>query len=117
MAKAQFTLAALAETLLEEKLSETGITRIEERGKLTSAEKHLSGVTNLLAFLRVWIMVFSKTQVFVGCTTCRLNNFSNTRAQKAARLSMILWEYRACCKYVPGDSNCGADEKEQCKRA
>lgn len=44
VAKAQFALAALAETLLEEKLSETGITRIEERGKLTSAEKHLSGV-------------------------------------------------------------------------
>jgi DNA-damage-inducible protein D len=41
---AQVVLAALAETLLEEKLSETGITRIEERGKLTSAEKHLSGV-------------------------------------------------------------------------
>ena len=41
---AQVVFAALAETLLEEKLSETGITRIEERGKLTSAEKHLSGV-------------------------------------------------------------------------
>lgn len=44
VAKAQIALAALAETLLEEKLSEKGITRIEERGKLTSAKKHLGGI-------------------------------------------------------------------------
>lgn len=41
--KAQVSLAALAESLLEEKLSQEGITRIEERWKLTDAEKHLGG--------------------------------------------------------------------------
>lgn len=45
--KAQVALASLAEALLEEKLSETGITRIEERGKLTTAEKHLGGIAKL----------------------------------------------------------------------
>ncbi len=41
--KAQIALAAIAESLLEEKLSEEGINRIEERVKLTDAEKHLGG--------------------------------------------------------------------------
>jgi DNA-damage-inducible protein D len=44
VSKAQIALAALAEALLEEKLADTGITRIEERGKLTSAEKHLGAI-------------------------------------------------------------------------
>ena len=41
---AQVALAKIAEILVEEKIAESGIARIEERGKLTSAEKHLSGV-------------------------------------------------------------------------
>lgn len=49
--KAQVALASLAEALLEEKLSETGITRIEERSKLTTAEKHLSGVAKSAGLL------------------------------------------------------------------
>lgn len=41
---AQVALAAIAEELLKEKISESDLARIEERGKLTLAEKHLSGV-------------------------------------------------------------------------
>ena len=42
--KAQVALAAIAEALLEEKLYENGIGRLEERGKLTLAEKQLGEV-------------------------------------------------------------------------
>ena len=44
VAAAQVVLAKIAEVLVEEKIAESGIARIEGRGKLTSAEKHLSGV-------------------------------------------------------------------------
>ena len=42
--QAQVALAAIAEALIEEKLTETGLVRIEERGKLTQAEKFLGGI-------------------------------------------------------------------------
>lgn len=42
--KAQITLAAIAEALIEEKMADAGITRIEERHKLSGVEKHLSGI-------------------------------------------------------------------------
>ena len=44
VAKAQVALAALAEALVETQIADEGLARIEERGKLTAAEKHLSGV-------------------------------------------------------------------------
>jgi DNA-damage-inducible protein D len=44
VAKAQIALAALAEALVETHIADQGLARLEERGKLTSAEKHLSGV-------------------------------------------------------------------------
>ena len=44
VAAAQAALAKIAELLIEEKLASSGIARIEERGQLTEAEKHLSGV-------------------------------------------------------------------------
>lgn len=40
---AQIALAKIAEVLVEEKIADSGISRIEERGKLSAAEKHLSG--------------------------------------------------------------------------
>jgi len=46
VAQAQIALAAIAEALIEEKLNETGLVRIKERGKLTQAEKFLSGVAH-----------------------------------------------------------------------
>lgn len=42
--KAQVALAAIAEALIDEKFTDAGLSRIEERGKLTLSEKHLSGV-------------------------------------------------------------------------
>ena len=44
VAAAQVALARLAEALLAEKLAESGIPRLEERGRLTDAEKQLAGV-------------------------------------------------------------------------
>ncbi len=44
VATAQIVLAAIAEALVEEKMTEAGILRIEERGQLTAAEKLLGGV-------------------------------------------------------------------------
>jgi len=44
VAAAQIALAAIAEMLVEEKLADSGIARIEERTKLSSAEKQLSGI-------------------------------------------------------------------------
>lgn len=46
VAAAQAALAKIAEALVEEKLATSGIARIEERSKLTSAEKLLSGVAH-----------------------------------------------------------------------
>jgi DNA-damage-inducible protein D len=43
VAKAQITLAALAEALVETQIADQGLARLEERGKLSAAEKHLSG--------------------------------------------------------------------------
>jgi DNA-damage-inducible protein D len=43
VAKAQVSLAAIAEALVEAKISEFGMARIEERSKLTVAEKQLGG--------------------------------------------------------------------------
>lgn len=44
VAKAQVSLAAIAEALLNEKIAEQGLERIEERKKLTVAGKMLNGV-------------------------------------------------------------------------
>lgn len=44
VSKAQIALAAIAEALLKEKIEDTAITRIEERCKPTSAEKHLGAI-------------------------------------------------------------------------
>ncbi len=47
VAAAQVALARIAEVLVEEKFAESGIARIEERGKLTAAEKQLTGVAKV----------------------------------------------------------------------
>lgn len=87
--KAQTALAALAEYLLEEKLSVEGIIRIEERNKLTDSEKYLGGIAKSAGILSNQFGIF-KDAGFRGMYNMSLDKL---KKYKGANSSKTLYDY------------------------
>ena len=79
--KAQIVLASIAERLIEEKLSDEGITRIEERVKLTDAEKHLGGVAKSAGIISKQFGIF-KDAGFRGMYNMSLQELKSYKGAK-----------------------------------
>lgn len=90
VSSAQIALAKIAEVLVEEKLSESGISRIEERSKLTSVEKQLGAVAKNAGLVQGSDYAIFKDSGFRG-----MYNMSLQRLQehKGAPIGKTLYDF------------------------
>lgn len=97
VAKAQVTLAKFAESVINKSLSNTEFTRVEERGKLTIAEKQLNGIASAAGVQTYEFGIFKDAGVrgMYNMSTTELRNFKGSDPKKTLYDFMGLTELAA----------------------
>lgn len=90
VAAAQVSLAAIAEALVEEKLTDAGFARVEERSKLTAAEKQLTGIAHAAGLREHSDYAIFKDQGFRGMYNMSLRD---VQVRKGAPACKTLYDF------------------------